>query len=98
VTGIYGPQTVEVEALLGRITSLTPGDVERLVAAWDIARDAAWDAAGGAAGALVVRDLIGSYGVTQAHYDALTGPWRKTIGRLHPDDVEVDDTDREEGR
>jgi hypothetical protein len=34
-----------------------------------------------------VRDLIGSYGFTQAHYDLLTGPWARVIGPAHPDDV-----------
>jgi hypothetical protein len=70
-------------------------------AAWDAAEDAgreaaaytawiaAWYAAGVAARALVVRDLIGSSGFTQAHYDLLTGPWRKVIGPVHPDDAEL---------
>ena len=52
-------------------------------AAWDAARFAAWDAAR----ALVVRDLIGQHGFTQEHYDTLTGPWRKVIGPVHPDDA-----------
>ena len=67
------------------------------VAAWDAARDAtrdaAWvatwdavrDAAGVAAVALVVRDLIPT-----ADYDTLTLPWRRIIGRIHPDDPEVE--------
>jgi len=55
-------------------------------AAWDAAR-AAWDAAWDAARALVVRDLIGQHGFTQAHYDTLTGPWRQVIGPAHPDDA-----------
>lgn len=49
------------------------------------ARDAAWDAAA----SLAVRDLIGSHGFTQEHYDALTGPWRKVIGPIHPDDEDL---------
>ena len=60
-------------------------------AAWDAARDAAWDAARDAAWdaawAIVVRDLIGTNGFTQDHYDTLTGPWRKVIGPVHPDDA-----------
>ena len=56
-------------------------------AAWDAARDAAWDAARDAARALVVRDLIGPEGFTQAHYDPLTRPWRQVIGPVHPDDA-----------
>ena len=66
-------------------------------AAWDAARDAEWDAARGAArgaawdaaGALAIRPLIGQYGFTQEHYDILTGPWRKVIGPIHPDDAEM---------
>jgi hypothetical protein len=66
-------------------------------AAWDAAVYAARRAAGTAAGAaawavalaLVVRDMIGEHGFTQAHYDTLTGPWRTVIGPVHPDDAEV---------
>lgn len=71
------------------------------VAAWDAARvavwDAVWDAVWVAAGdavwdaarALVVRDMIGQHGFTQAHYDALTRPWATVIGPAHPDDAPV---------
>ena len=57
------------------------------VAAGDAARDAARFAARVAAGALVVRDLI-EEGTPwdQAAYDVLTGPWRRIIGPIHPDD------------
>lgn len=66
-------------------------------AAWDAVWDAAGDAAqfaardvagvvarfaaGDAALALVVRDLI-----SKEHYDLLTGPWVQVIGPAHPDD------------
>lgn len=60
-------------------------------AAWDAAWDAAWGVAQDAALALVVRDLIGSHGLTQRHYDTLTGPWRRTIGPVHPDDPPIDE-------
>ena len=53
---------------------------------------AAGDAAGGAAVALVVRDLISPDGFTQEHYDILTGPWRQIIGPIHPDDDESGDS------
>ena len=61
------------------------------VAAWVAARDegraAAWDAARSAAQALVVRDLIDEATEwNQAAYDLLTGPWRRVIGPIHPDD------------
>jgi hypothetical protein len=74
-------------------------------AAWGATRDAtrgpargatratrgpAWDAACDAACALLARDLIGEYpGWDQGAYDLLTGPWRRTIGPLHPDDAPV---------
>ena len=51
-----------------------------ITAAWD----AAWDAAKG----LVVRDIIGSHGFTQAHYDTLTGVWATVIGPAHPADAD----------
>ena len=60
-------------------------------ATWDAtggeAWDAAWDATGDATRALVVRDLIGTHGFTQDHYDTLTRPWRTVIGPVHPDDA-----------
>ncbi len=129
MTGKYGPQTPQIEALLARIKTLPQGAIRELAAlrnmaadraaawdatwnaAWDTTRAAAWDAdavwaavwdttravtgnaARGAlwdaAVALVVRDLIGQHGFTQEHYDTLTGPWRKVVGKLHPDDEEV---------
>jgi hypothetical protein len=40
---------------------------------------------------LVIRHVIGQHGFTQEHYDLLTGPWRKVIGPVHPDDKEAND-------
>jgi hypothetical protein len=101
----FGPMGEHVEALIDRALRLTVTEVKELGAAWDAAWyaawdaagdaagdaawDAAWDAAGDAARGLVVRDIIGQHGFTQAHYDVLTGPWRKVIGPIHPDDAEV---------
>lgn len=51
-------------------------------AAWTAVWAVAWDAAQ----ALVVRDLVGQHGFTQAHYDLLTRPWATVIGPVHPDD------------
>ena len=53
---------------------------------------AAWDthyyAAGGAAAALIVRDLIDEETPwNQEAYDTLTAPWAEVIGPAHPDDV-----------
>ena len=60
-------------------------------AAWDAAWHAAW-AAGDATRGLLLRDLIGQrHGWDQAAYDALTGPWRRTIGPIHPDDAPMSD-------
>jgi hypothetical protein len=60
------------------------------VQAWAAVGDAAWDAAWFAAdvvGALVVRDLIEEATPWDwAAYDLLTGPWRRVIGSVHPDD------------
>ena len=64
---------------------------------WDEVWDAVWDAVGGsgrdaaldAAYALFARDLITPAGFTQAHYDLLTGPWRRVVGAVHPNDVVV---------
>jgi hypothetical protein len=63
-------------------------------AAWDATWYATWggigyaprDAAGYAAGALILRDIVGTKGWTQDVYDLLTAPWAKVIGRAHPDD------------
>lgn len=64
-------------------------------AAWDEARYSAWGTAWYAGRsvtwdavlALVVRDLITPGVFTQAQYDLLTGPWRRVVGKVHPDDV-----------
>ena len=93
----FGPQGQHVGALIARAGVITAGEAEMLVAAWVAARDAAWvaarvaasDAAWVAALALVVRDLIGQHGLTQAHYDTITLPWRTVIGLIHPDDPAV---------
>lgn len=48
--------------------------------------EAAWLPLLDAVSALVIRDFIGSYGFTQAHYDLLTAPWARVIGPAHPND------------
>jgi hypothetical protein len=83
---------------------LNAGRYAEWYAAGDAARDAEWDVvqrvadwstargstARDAALAVIARDLIGKHGFTQNHYDTLTGPWRETIGQLHPDDPELE--------
>jgi len=97
---VYGPQTPQIEALLVRARTLTTDEIKRLGAAWGATRDAtrdatwgaawgAWDATWDAACALVVRDLIGDT-FTQDQYDTLTGPWRRVIGPVHPDDAPME--------
>ena len=98
--GLTRDEAVQLAASRAKAASAAVNDAS--YAAWDAAEDAgreaaaytAWVAAGGAAGvaarALVVRDLIGSSGFTQAHYDTLTGPWRTVIGKVHPDDGPVE--------
>lgn len=82
-----------------RDTALNAAWVAAWDATWDAAGDADWDTAAWAAArevagdtamALVVRDLVGSNGFTQAHYDSLTGPWRTVVGPVHPDDGPVE--------
>ena len=93
----FGPQWEQIVALVRRTAVLTAEEADRLYTARGSAWDAAWDAARGAArgaawdaaGALAIRPLIGQYGFTQEHYDILTGPWRKVIGPIHPDDAEM---------
>lgn len=66
-------------------------------AARGAARDAAWIAVPGAERyavwdatlALVARDLITPAGFTQEHYDLLTRPVALVIGKVHPEDEEV---------
>ena len=60
------------------------------VGAWVGARGTAWVATRDATRGLLLRDLIGQRpGWDQAAYDLLTGPWRRTIGPIHPDDAEM---------
>ena len=92
------PQAAQIDALIERAGRLTDGEIKRLeaareatqLAARDAARDAAWDAArdaARAAEALVARDLIDENTAwNQAAYDLLSGPWRRVIGPIHPDD------------
>ena len=48
-TGIYGPNTEAVQAIIDRISTLTKDEIDRLSAAWDAAYDATWNAAWNAA-------------------------------------------------
>ena len=95
---------IEQAALLTDMAEITPATcpsiLPTLTAVCSDARAAAGDAAGAATGdaagdtacALTVRDLIGQRdGWDQAAYDALTGPWRRTIGPIHPDDAPMSD-------
>lgn len=54
--------------------------------AWSASEFRSRDAAGDAAHALSVRDLIGS-GLSQSSYDELVAPWVSVMGVLHPDDA-----------
>ena len=84
---VFGPQGVEVVALIERASRLTDDEVSRLHTAWNAAWNAAGYAAGdaaryaaryaawNAAGALVVRDLI-----TAEQFELLYGPWGSVWG------------------
>ena len=95
VNGLFAARTAAGTA--ARTAARTAAWAAAWTAAGTAAGTAAWTAAGTAAGtaawdaaqALVVRHLIGQYGFTQEHYDTLTGPWRKTIGRIHADDADL---------
>ena len=82
-----GPQGVQIAAFIERCATLTADEVSRLNAARGTVRGVATrDATRG----LLLRDLIGQRpGWDQAAYDLLTGPWRRTIGPIHPDDAEM---------
>lgn len=94
LAGTFGPNWEAIVTLVRRAATLTTDEAVRLAAAWAAALDAA--AARGAAGdaardtacSLVVRDLIGKHGFTQAHYDLLTEAWATVIGKVHPDDAD----------
>lgn len=45
-----------------------------------------------AARGLLTRPLIGTASYTQDDYDTLTGPWRRVVGSIHPDDAEAPTT------
>lgn len=77
-TFALGPQGAELDALIKRAKKVTPTEGSAL--------HAARDAAGYAARALVVRDLITPGQFTREHYELLTKPWRTVIGPLHADD------------
>ena len=96
----YGPQTPQIEALIETVRSLTTNQIDALNAAWDALWNEAWGVALGAAldvwryqvwgavAALLVRDFIGD-SFTQSDYDILTTPWRKVVGPIHPDDINL---------
>lgn len=73
-----------------RTPALAAAQAASQAAARDATQNAAWgaarDAALSTAQALAARDLIGDV-FTQAHYDALTGPWSRVVGKVHPDDA-----------
>ena len=78
----FGPSWALVVAVIRRAAVLTEDESRSLAASRDAARAAARDAAAG----LMCRDLIGQYA-----YNLLTGPWRRTIGPIHPDDAPMSD-------
>ena len=87
------PQSEELSALVERARTLTREKWRELLAAhrdrdpedenfsWT-PRDAIREAVQG----LVCRDTIGLGNFTQEEYDYYTGPWRKLVGQIHPDD------------
>lgn len=99
ISAAFGPQGEQLEEMWQRLLTITPEQARAARAAWD-ARDAwaawaaraAWD---DASLALLMRHRIGGDpNLTQEGYDLLTGPWRKAVGRIHPDDPSL----REDGQ
>jgi hypothetical protein len=79
------------EDAVGAAWNVTTGGVA-WAAAWDTARHADWSvtraaraAVVDAALALATRDKL-----APEHYDVLTGPWARVVGRVHPDDAPRD--------
>ena len=79
---VFGPQWEAIRDLVRRVAALTPAELDKLDAAGYAAGAAALTAAGAAALALVVRDLIG-----EQFYDTLTGPLRSIGITVHPADA-----------
>ena len=48
---VFGPQWEAIRDLVRRVAALTPAELDKLAAAWEATRAAAWPAAGAAAGA-----------------------------------------------
>jgi len=67
---VFGPQGLEVVALIERVGRLTPDEMTRLASAVV----SAWASARASAVALVVRDLI-----SPEQYQALAGPWLSVV-------------------
>ncbi len=45
-----------------------------------------WEVAADTVKALLVRDLIGQYGLEQGHYELMTGLWRRFLGPIYSQD------------
>ena len=91
----FGPQEIEVAAIIERARRLTGDEASRLIAAqrversaawraardaaWRAARDAAWDAAWYAVRDTLMATLVRDL-ITPEQYDTLMAPWREVIG------------------
>ena len=77
----FGPQWQQIVALVRRAAVLTSDEAASL--------DAARGAAGDAARALIVRDLLLTTEKGRRAYTLLTRPWAAVIGPVHPGDLSI---------
>ena len=78
----FGPQWQTIVRLVRISASLTAEQADRLAATWA--------AAGDAARAAAVGDLIGQHGFEQHHYDTLVGPWESVMGPINGEPTDID--------
>ena len=83
----FGPNWRLVIAVIRRAAILSSDEALRLAAARVAAGAAAWDAAGDAAIAVAVSDLVGQHGITQDHIDILMQPWVDVLSDGWADEV-----------
>src|ERR1035437_270015 len=77
----FGPNGKAVASPIERCKTLTAAEAKRLAAAWEAARDDAWDAGRDAGRAIVTWDLATTDGpYTIAQRDLLIAPWKEVCG------------------
>ena len=88
---MYGPQTIEIEALIEKIKCVTEKQAVELKSAWDANWNTAWEAAwiiareaARNAGRWAARDavlaLLVKDKISVEDFDTLYGPWKSVMG------------------